>query len=544
MTSAGTASPDKRGSAHGGTAGAGSGLTGSSRLGPNTTQRNNNPGVNSATNSNGITGSSTPTLQFIPWFTLTAAEPTIISTLIPPPHNIVWEPSQDFVVLVYADEFVVFSAKQKLKFLSRVPLQITSGVWVNKTFFFATLQSVACYFPHVSNRTCVLLANVHQPVLSAFSDSSYSNMGSSGTSSGGGSVAGSSSGFAGAGLSEGLGNIFTTASSSAASSINRKPVGPVRILGLFDQALIMVDSFLDIHHLTLTDPNLKCRMLISAGVVNIGLSWGMSLPFAQQDDIAIFLYQRGLGMDALTLPGINQWLQFHLYVRERQYLQALQTAETIAKECEIPLELDRNDEKKKDKNNETSMTGPAGTDGASESYESKKDERAKSGIMNEMSSYDVYNIEEDDDASFLNFIKTCKKPAIVTKEDVVRLFVLLANRCNDEDIALQALFAAAKFDRRVYQQIIVKYSTSATKKDKLIELISALVEDGKDHFSGFLASAIGKDNRHMLMALLRSGRHPEAAEFASRDPSLNRVLPSIIQKWSEDLPPDVQVNRT
>nr|GMD87232.1 G-protein beta subunit-like protein (contains WD40 repeats) [Ipomoea batatas] len=126
----------------------------------------------------------------------------------------------------------------------------------------------------------------------------------------------------------------------------RRPVGPLLIVGVRDGVLWLVDRYICAHAISLSHPGIRCRCLAAYGDAVSAVKWASRLGREHHDDLAQFMLGMGYAMEALHLPGISKRLEFDLAMQSNDLRRALQCLLTMSNSRDIgheALSLDLND---------------------------------------------------------------------------------------------------------------------------------------------------------------------------------------------------------
>ncbi|KAE8697074.1 Transducin/WD40 repeat-like superfamily protein isoform 2 [Hibiscus syriacus] len=101
----------------------------------------------------------------------------------------------------------------------------------------------------------------------------------------------------------------------------KRPVGPLIVVGVRDGVLWLIDRYMTVHALSLSHPGIRCRCLAAYGDAVSAVKWAIWLAREHHDDLAQFLLGMGYATEALHLPGISKSLidississVFHVY---------------------------------------------------------------------------------------------------------------------------------------------------------------------------------------------------------------------------------------
>ncbi|KAK1276991.1 hypothetical protein QJS04_geneDACA011030 [Acorus gramineus] len=98
----------------------------------------------------------------------------------------------------------------------------------------------------------------------------------------------------------------------------KRPVGPLVVVGVRDGVLWLVDRYMCAHALSLSHPGIRCRCLAAYGDAISAVKWASRLGREHHDDLAQFMLGMGYATEALHLPGISKRLEI-LHVNRREF---------------------------------------------------------------------------------------------------------------------------------------------------------------------------------------------------------------------------------
>ncbi|CAL1414131.1 unnamed protein product [Linum trigynum] len=115
----------------------------------------------------------------------------------------------------------------------------------------------------------------------------------------------------------------------------KRPVGPLVVIGVRDGVLWLVDRYMCAHALSLTHPGIRCRCLAAYGDAVSAVKWASRLGREHHDDLAQFLLGMGYATEALHLPGISKRLEFDLAMKSNDLKRALHCLLTMSNSKDI-----------------------------------------------------------------------------------------------------------------------------------------------------------------------------------------------------------------
>ncbi|KAJ9693512.1 hypothetical protein PVL29_009459 [Vitis rotundifolia] len=118
----------------------------------------------------------------------------------------------------------------------------------------------------------------------------------------------------------------------------RRPVGPLVVVGVRDGVLWLIDRYLCAHALSLSHPGIRCRCLAAYGDAVSAVKWASRLAREHHDDLAQFMLGMGYATEALHLPGISKRLEFDLAMQSNDLKRALQCLLTMSNSRDIGQE--------------------------------------------------------------------------------------------------------------------------------------------------------------------------------------------------------------
>ncbi|CAH9073389.1 unnamed protein product [Cuscuta epithymum] len=110
----------------------------------------------------------------------------------------------------------------------------------------------------------------------------------------------------------------------------KRPVGPLVIVGVRDGVLWLVDRYMCAHAISLSHPGIRCRCLAAFGDAVSAVKWAIRLGREHHDDLAQFMLGMGYATEALHLPGISKRLEFDLAMQSNDLRRALQCLLTMS----------------------------------------------------------------------------------------------------------------------------------------------------------------------------------------------------------------------
>ncbi|KAJ8753238.1 hypothetical protein K2173_017850 [Erythroxylum novogranatense] len=115
----------------------------------------------------------------------------------------------------------------------------------------------------------------------------------------------------------------------------KRPVGPLVIVGVRDGVLWLIDRYMCAHALSLSHPGIRCRCLAAYGDAVSAVKWASRLGREHHDDLAQFMLGMGYATEALHLPGISKRLEFDLAMQSNDLKRALQCLLTMSNSRDI-----------------------------------------------------------------------------------------------------------------------------------------------------------------------------------------------------------------
>ncbi|PON75142.1 Guanine nucleotide-binding protein, beta subunit [Parasponia andersonii] len=115
----------------------------------------------------------------------------------------------------------------------------------------------------------------------------------------------------------------------------KRPVGPLVVVGVRDGVLWLIDRYMCAHALSLSHPGIRCRCLAAYGDAVSAVKWASRLGREHHDDLAQFMLGMGYATEALHLPGISKRLEFELAMQSNDLKRALQCLLTMSNSREL-----------------------------------------------------------------------------------------------------------------------------------------------------------------------------------------------------------------
>ncbi|XP_047332477.1 uncharacterized protein LOC124936065 [Impatiens glandulifera] len=118
----------------------------------------------------------------------------------------------------------------------------------------------------------------------------------------------------------------------------KRPIGPLVIVGVRDGVLWLIDRYMCAHAISLSHPGIRCRCLAAYGDAVSAVKWASRLGREHHDDLAEFMLRMGYATEALHLPGISKRLEFDLAMQSNDLKRALQCLLTMSNSRNIGQE--------------------------------------------------------------------------------------------------------------------------------------------------------------------------------------------------------------
>ncbi|XXG61606.1 hypothetical protein AAC387_Pa05g0177 [Persea americana] len=115
----------------------------------------------------------------------------------------------------------------------------------------------------------------------------------------------------------------------------KRPIGPLVVVGVRDGVLWLIDRYMCAHALALSHPGIRCRCLAAYGDAVSAVKWASRLGREHHDDLAQFMLGMGYATEALHLPGISKRLEFDLAMQSNDLKRALQCLLTMSNSRDI-----------------------------------------------------------------------------------------------------------------------------------------------------------------------------------------------------------------
>lgn len=122
----------------------------------------------------------------------------------------------------------------------------------------------------------------------------------------------------------------------------KRPVGPLVVVGVRDGVLWLVDRYMSGHAIALSHPGIRCRCLAAYGDAVSAVKWSTRLGREHHDDLAQFMLGMGYATEALHLPGISKRLEFDLAMQSNDLKRALQCLLTMSNSRSIGQDVNVN----------------------------------------------------------------------------------------------------------------------------------------------------------------------------------------------------------
>ncbi|KAL8138700.1 hypothetical protein V2J09_004701 [Rumex salicifolius] len=118
----------------------------------------------------------------------------------------------------------------------------------------------------------------------------------------------------------------------------KRPIGPLVVVGVRDGVLWLIDRYMHAHALPLSHPGIRCRCLAAYGDAVSAVKWAGRLGREHHDDLAEFMLFMGYAAEALHLPGISKRLEFELAMQGNDLKRALLCLLTMSNSSDIGRE--------------------------------------------------------------------------------------------------------------------------------------------------------------------------------------------------------------
>ncbi|CAK9141050.1 unnamed protein product [Ilex paraguariensis] len=118
----------------------------------------------------------------------------------------------------------------------------------------------------------------------------------------------------------------------------KRPVGPLVVVGVRDGVLWLIDRYMCAHAISLSHPGIRCRCLAAYGDAVSAVKWASRLGREHHDDLAQFMLGMGYATEALHLPGLSKRLEFDLAMQSNDLKRALQCLLTMSNSRDIGQE--------------------------------------------------------------------------------------------------------------------------------------------------------------------------------------------------------------
>ncbi|GAB2248105.1 hypothetical protein Droror1_Dr00007987 [Drosera rotundifolia] len=121
-------------------------------------------------------------------------------------------------------------------------------------------------------------------------------------------------------------------------SEQKRPAGPLVVVGVRDGVLWLIDRYMRAHALSLSHPGIRCRCLAAYGDAVSAVKWASRLGREHHDDLAQFMLGMGYASEALHLPGISKRFEFDLAMQGNDLKRALHCLLTMSDSRDIGQE--------------------------------------------------------------------------------------------------------------------------------------------------------------------------------------------------------------
>ncbi|KNC49252.1 uncharacterized protein AMSG_05247 [Thecamonas trahens ATCC 50062] len=225
-------------------------------------------------------------LVFVDW-----SEHKVVGHPMELPRALVWDVCHGArVAVAYDSHLVVAEAGPSgvLESVCRAPFRLTSAVWFNNSLLFATASEIRVLFPSRLAASTWLLASYAVPPALA--------------------------GSCGPGQGE------------TALADQLRPAGAIALLGVVDDALLVLDTRNRVTPISLAAAALKFRLLSTAGEHAGALQWAQVIHASHCAELAAFLEARGAVASALAVPHLDLWSRFAICIRAGELASALECA--------------------------------------------------------------------------------------------------------------------------------------------------------------------------------------------------------------------------
>ncbi|XP_031491252.1 uncharacterized protein LOC116258308 [Nymphaea colorata] len=118
----------------------------------------------------------------------------------------------------------------------------------------------------------------------------------------------------------------------------KRPIGPLVIVGVREGVLWLIDRYMCAHAIALSHPGILCRCLAAYGDAVSAVKRASRLAREHHDDLAQFMLGMGYATEALHLPGISKRLEFELAMQSNDLKRALQCLLTMSNSRDIGQE--------------------------------------------------------------------------------------------------------------------------------------------------------------------------------------------------------------
>ncbi|KAN0024960.1 hypothetical protein ACTFIV_009369 [Dictyostelium citrinum] len=227
--------------------------------------------------------------QLLDWWTL---QP--VGESLPPPLKIYWDQNQTHCAIAFTHYFFVFKLRPTFHMLCRWSLGITSAVWHNNTLFFSTHNDIQCIFPHKHESSPIILASSTGNV---FPEDLYDPS---------------------------SGSLSTSKPNQSFSTLpNIKPTGPISLIEVNNEGLVLLDSNYKFYCIPLTHYLLKFFILAQMEAIDLAMKCSTMVDPKYHYLMAKFLTVRGHPKECLQMNGISNFLKFQICLNNEAFETSL-----------------------------------------------------------------------------------------------------------------------------------------------------------------------------------------------------------------------------
>ncbi|KAF3434952.1 hypothetical protein FNV43_RR22039 [Rhamnella rubrinervis] len=287
-----------------------------------------------------------------------------IGSLLPQPEWTAWDETVEYCAFAYQKYIVISSLRPQYRYLGDVAIPYaTGGVWHRRQLFIATPTTIECVFVDAGVQPIDIETKKmkEEMKLKEAQARAVAQHGELALISVEGPLTAAQERIA---FRPPMLQVVRLASFQHAPSVppfltlpkhagvtrfpteQKRPVGPLVVVGVRDGVLWLIDRYMCAHALSLSHPGIRCRCLAAYGDAVSAVKWASRLDREHHDDLAQFMLGMGYATEALHLPGISKRLEFDLAMQSNDLKRALQCLLTMSNSRDLGQDnpgLDLND---------------------------------------------------------------------------------------------------------------------------------------------------------------------------------------------------------